>query len=236
MTVKLGQAIGAPRVEYAGYRQRGDITYDGWHWAFFQFRAGPRFLFRCETLAYTPRTGKPAKADFMVEHAALLLRPWTALPGSGGPPERPGGAGNAASARQRDVFDPATGRPLGFVRRPVRPFAWLMRQADEIYETLDCSLLATLWRPWFVVRSWEIYDAENKRRGIIYGHSVLDGAGHRLARFDAAAANAARFIAADGTELATLQGKPGDELLLAFTGAADPFTRMALLGAALSRA
>ena len=45
-----------------------------------------------------------------------------------------------------------------------------------------------------------------------------------------------RFIAANGTELATLQGKPGDELLLAFTGAADPFTRMALLGAALSRA
>ena len=172
----------------------------------------------------------------MVEHPALLLRPWGASAGAAGSAQGGGGAAEGAAARRRDVVDPVAGQLLGFVRRPLRPFAWLMRQADEIYETLDSSLLATLWRPWFVIRSWEIYDAENKRRGITLGHSVLDGAGHRLARLDASARDAGRFVAADGKELATLHINANAETLLTFTGAVDPFTRMALLGAALSRA
>jgi hypothetical protein len=172
----------------------------------------------------------------MVEHPALLLRPWGASGGAAGSIGGAGGAAEGADARRRDIIDPATGQVLGFVRRPLRPFAWLMRQADEIYETLDSSLLATLWRPWFVIRSWEIYDAENKRRGITLGQSVLDGAGNRLARFDAPALGAGRFLDPDGKELATLHIKANAEMLLTFTGAVDPFTRMALLGAALARA
>lgn len=156
----------------------------------------------------------------MVEHPALLLRCW----------RRSGASG----ALRREVADPESGRLLGFVHRPNRPFAWLTRQADEIHESEDDSLLATLWRPWFVIRSWEIYDAENKRRGIVYGPSVLDGAGHRLARLEPAPdRRSGRFVDADGKELATLERR-GEEALLGFTGAMDPFTRMALLAAALS--
>lgn len=160
----------------------------------------------------------------MLENPALLLRPWMT-------------SGDDPAERRRNVLDPATGDALGFVRGRGGLWSWLTRQALEIHETQDASLVATVRPPWFLIRSWEVFDAENRRVGVIYRRSILDGTGQRLARLEPPSTqHPARFLAAEGRELATLELRGDHSAVLRFSGADDPFTRMVLLGATLATA
>jgi hypothetical protein len=137
--------------------------------------------------------------------------------------------------RRRDIVTPDSEQTVGFVRCRRPRFAWLTRPTWEIYETPDASMLLTLKRPWLWWRFWEVLEADQRLVGMIYHQDLLDGSGHRLAVIQQTPGEAhGRFVAAAKQELGAFTRQADGGLLLAFDPAVDPFTRMTLLGAALT--
>jgi hypothetical protein len=162
----------------------------------------------------------------MLEYPTLLLLPWARGPG-----QLPG--------RRRTILDPATGKPLGFARpraTSLPPWLrWLLRSALEIVESEDESLLCTLSCPWFVLRGWEVSDADEHPVGALRGHLILDRYDRQLASVARAEGGGHRFLSPDGYELGFL-GPAAADMRLTFAEhlAGDPFARMMLLAAALA--
>src|SRR5579864_3784775 len=156
----------------------------------------------------------------MLECAELLMGSWT----------------QEGGIRQRAINGPETHR-LGRVRAVLPSWlSWLGRQVQEVLETDDDCLLMTLRRPWGLARTWEIFDAEERRVGILFRNLLLDGEGRHVAH---ARHNkdhrSGSFCDPDGSELGTFAVQES-ATLLAFSPTLEdnPFTRMILLGAVLS--
>src|SRR5262245_51231089 len=107
----------------------------------------------------------------MLEHSDLLIGPWQACASD------PTGRGRRGAFCRRDIVV-AEGRKLaGFACRQRRRLSWLIRRPVEVCETEDASLLATVWPPGWFSRTWEVYDAENRCRGLVDRAWLLDGSG-----------------------------------------------------------
>jgi hypothetical protein len=161
----------------------------------------------------------------MLEHPGLLLGPWQAPAGNARP-----------ESRTRTVIDPVSRARLGMVRRrpPSWPH-WLGREALEVYETDDESLLCTIWAPWWLSWSWEVYDADDRRVASIRSAQLRDALGRPLAALQPADNEHSRKLVTEaGVELGEWSVS-GDEILLQFAPALanEPLARMAFLGMVL---
>jgi hypothetical protein len=161
----------------------------------------------------------------MLEHPALLLRPWTAAD--------PGG-------RVRSVVAPG-GDAVGFVRqapaRSPRWLRWLERRSLEVYELPDSSLVFALRRGWGWPAGWHLADAEERLVGTLRGRALMDGLGHHLAVVEAPDAQGrGRFLTMQGRELGELTvEREGTRVSFAPALEGNPFARMMLLGAVLAQ-
>jgi len=162
----------------------------------------------------------------MLEQSSLLLGAWV-----------PPSAGSQEASPTRAVLEPVSRVRLGFVRRRHPPWSrWLGRQALDIYEAQDESLLSTVLAPWWLQRAWEVYDAEERRVAIVRGPEVLDGFGRPLALLhQEEKGRVTKFLTTEGVELGEWI-VTGEEALLQFAPAvvSQPFAKMALLGVLLS--
>jgi hypothetical protein len=165
----------------------------------------------------------------MLEHSHLLLRSWQNCPAD------PTGRNQPGRFRRRDIVEPESAQLVGLVRCGRTRFSWLTRPVWEIYELPDASLLITLKRPWLLWRFWEVFEADQRRVGMIYRHHLLDGGAQRLGVIrQGPGDNHGRFVAPGERELGTFVRQGDASLLLGFDPGVDPFTRMTLLGAALA--
>jgi hypothetical protein len=161
----------------------------------------------------------------MLEHPGLLLGPWQPTPA---------GAASPASLT-RLVIDPVSRARLGIVRRRARP-RWLGREALEVYETDDESLLCTVRAPWWLSWSWEVYDADDRRVATIRGTLLRDAMGRSLAALQPAETeHAQKLVTGAGVELGEVNVSV-EETLVQFAPALanEPLARMAFLGMVLS--
>jgi hypothetical protein len=165
----------------------------------------------------------------MLELPRLLVGPWVPAPDERAQPE---------TAATRAILDPAARARLGIVRERPRGWPrWLQRESLEVCETEDDSLLCTIRAPWLLAWATEIYDAEDRRVASVRGGEILDGLGRLVAVVQGdEAGTRGTFVARDGAKLADWQAS-GEEILLQFSElvAPQPFVKMALLGALLSR-
>jgi hypothetical protein len=165
----------------------------------------------------------------MLESAALRIRPWEFCAAD------PAGRQRRGVFHRRTIEDPASGNVLGFISSRRRWLSWLARKKLEVYESDDASLLMTLWGPGWLYRFWEIFDAEDRPRGVIDRAWLFDGVGEGLALLDLpAGGNSGRFVSPVGNELGTFQLLGAEGARLTFARNLDPFARMVLLGAILS--
>jgi hypothetical protein len=163
----------------------------------------------------------------MLEALSLLIYPWQVDAGGGAVPVRVVAEGSTR-ARLGEV------RWLG--RKERSWFEWLRGQRLEVVETDDDALLMTLVRPWGLAPRWDVYDAEERRVGMI-AYPAL---------FDSERGRRGTFMRQEGQ--ARIVG-PADDLLAECGPAADratflrfaprlernPFLRMLLLGGVLAR-
>src|SRR5438093_9380890 len=116
----------------------------------------------------------------MLEQPSLLLRPWVHTLEVVWPKTMVQGSG-----WMRLIVEPATDRSLGFAGWDTAGFTawlgWLGRKKIQVFESEDESLLMTLFRPWGILRTWEVLDAEECRVGHLFRDTVYDGHGPRLA-------------------------------------------------------
>jgi hypothetical protein len=167
----------------------------------------------------------------MLEHATLLLLPW-----SESPEKRATGRGRT---RTRAILDAVSGRPLGFARRcySALPWGlgWLARPVVEVHESEDASLLLTLHGPGWLLGGWEVLDADDHRVGRLRGSAVLDCLGRPLARVSSEpGGNTLRFLTSSGCASSILApSSAGAQLTFAQDLMGDPFAKMLLLAAAL---
>lgn len=139
----------------------------------------------------------------------------------------------------RRIVDLYSNQFLGLVRKEPAPgwnlWRWLKRPVWRVLETEDESLLLTLHCPWGFLRTWEVYDAEDRQVCTIHGNEVFDAAGHLRATMQRRGPSHQRLTSKEGVELATI-GRDGEGVELCFAGVieADPFAKMAVLGTALT--
>jgi hypothetical protein len=167
----------------------------------------------------------------MLEHPALLIRPWT-VPAAARPDGGPG------PGSTRDLLDTA-GRPVGVARWQLAPadawLPWLVRPTLTVHETDDEPLVFIVRRLWALTPSWEVCDADGNRVALLRRDWVWDRYGDCLAWLDRGAADGCRFHGRDGRELAYLSWA-SEDLRLEFGAELgdEPFVKMALLAAVLS--
>jgi hypothetical protein len=165
----------------------------------------------------------------MLECAGLWIRPWEISSADSA------GRAHRGVFRRRTILEPASNKVVGFVSAPQRWFSWLFRQKMEVYEGEDASLLMTVWGPGWLYRYWEIFDAEDRPRGVVDRAWLFDGVGEGLALLDLAAGqNSGKFVSPTGNDLGTFQLLGAEGARLTFAHNTDPFVRMVLLGAVLS--
>jgi len=163
----------------------------------------------------------------MLEEPELLICPWAA---DAGP--------STVAARKRLIRLPGSNRFLGLARSASAHawWSWLTRKTLQVFETEDASLLMTVYRPRGLRRTWEVYDAEERRVGFIYRDGLWESSGVRLAKIERnPAGGSGRFMSPSEAELATFELRP-DGILLVFKPAlaGKPFARMTVLAALLS--
>jgi hypothetical protein len=171
----------------------------------------------------------------MLEQPSLMLRPWIHSFEVAWPKAMVQGA-----AWVRHVVCPATDRPLGFAAWDTAGLpgllAWLGRKRIQVFESEDESLLMTLYRPWGFLRTWDIFDAEERRVGHLVRDVLYDGYGARMATMSSANDGSdSAWRDEEGVVLATWQDIPGQGRYFRFNEAdANPFLRMAALAGVLA--
>jgi hypothetical protein len=160
------------------------------------------------------------------------------------------------------IVDAANGNCVGSLegahRRPSW-FSWLLPSAWEVVETDDRSLVFTLRRSWRFSAEWCVRDSEGKRVGSVlekagrltpfrmcltdvprraverlYETRIEDSWGRCVAHLRTEDGGTALFVTPNGAELGSLSRQVEEtQLTFAEAVAADPFTRMLLLAAAL---
>jgi hypothetical protein len=159
----------------------------------------------------------------MLETASLLIHPWQ----------------HTEDGWSRLVVDAATSTALGRVRwlGPTERswFDWLRGQRLEVLETEDAALLMTLVRSWGLSRSWDVYDAEERRIGAIASPVLLDCEGGRRAYLDRADRHHGRLLSPESRVLADYARPSEAARLVRFAPDLEPnpFLRMLLLGCVL---
>src|SRR5262249_39560889 len=132
------------------------------------------------------------------------------------------------------------GAPLGLVRRGARSGGWLRWLAAcplEVCETEDAALLCVVRPVGWRRRAWRVLDAEERLAGIVRREVLLARYGNCLAlvRREAAGRSVA-FVSPEGLPLGALAPSAGGAVLtFAASVTNDPFARMVLLAAALTR-
>jgi hypothetical protein len=170
----------------------------------------------------------------MLERTTLLLLPWN----EGSPPA---GKTSQRSDHPRRVIDPENGAEVGTVRwrHPDASFwtRWLKPPLLEVREAVDEPLLCTLRRYWSWGPVWQVREADGHRVAMISRREIRNRADRRLAVFH-------EFPDRDEWEMQGQDGRPlavvrrsdeGDVLSFAPLVEGNPFVKMALLGAALTR-
>jgi hypothetical protein len=154
----------------------------------------------------------------MLEHNSLVLRP--------------GGASSPWT-----ILDP-TGRALGFACWQVTGsplWAWLVPSVLEVREQEDAPLVFTVRRGWGWRARFAVGDAEGRLIGRLAESAILDRQGRPIARY-VLAADGGGWRGPGGEELAHLtMGDSDRRLTFALASGPDPFLRMLLLAAALTR-
>jgi hypothetical protein len=159
----------------------------------------------------------------MLEQSALLLQPW--VPAAGG-------------GRGRAILDAAARTPLGLARTPAgrRAGSWFARPVVEIYETEDESLLCTVGRGWWPAGRWLVREADGHLVGSVRGPHVEDRRGRDVAVLRPGPDGGGPFLDTAGVELGRLEeGTDGLRLKFAVWLEGDPFARMLLLAAAVTK-
>jgi hypothetical protein len=112
----------------------------------------------------------------MLEAPSLLIHPWH-------------NSNGVQHGWSRLVLNGATSASLGSIRwiGPPRDawFASLRGHRLEVLETDDAALLMMLVRPWGMTRMWHVWDAEERRVGMVYPPVLMDGEGSRRGYVDA---------------------------------------------------
>jgi hypothetical protein len=161
----------------------------------------------------------------MLEQSALLLRPWPAAADAG-----------ADGAARRWIVDAATGTPLGFACWQAPPgkqwWSWLLPAVLAVHEAEDEPLLFTVCRFWGLGPSWVVRDADDRLVATVRRRRIEDRYGQTFLLVEAGPDGACRFRGRSGHEAGTLTRSP-EGIRVTFAAAANPFTRMALLAAAL---
>jgi hypothetical protein len=160
----------------------------------------------------------------MLEHDALVLRPWSAF-GRSTPPPTPFWA----------LLEPSSLDLVGLVRRePCRGSFFnrlLSRPHTAIHESDDEPLVCTIQRSWHFQISWEVRDAEGQPVGQ-FTSGVLRGSQNRRWRVHRRAEGCA-FGGDDGPALAEWIARDSDRVLtFSLASREDPLARMLALAAA----
>jgi hypothetical protein len=154
----------------------------------------------------------------MLEHATLMLRPL-----------------DAASAQA--IVDPETGAPLGSARPRAAGLLerWLAGPVVEVREHEDGSLLCVIRGGLLRPHRRLVHDADGRPVGAVRGRRLEGRDGRVVAvRRHGAETGGAVFVDAEGRPLAALRpAAAGAELAYTDAIAADPFTKMLVLAAAL---
>jgi len=163
----------------------------------------------------------------MVEHAALLIYPWTRFSANQG-----SGEWRAA------IADAADGNRLGFAQYPHnRWLAWLGSAKYKVYETEDESLLMTMDRGFFPI--WDVLDADDHDLGSVAKGMLLDRLRGLRARWEECfEGSSGRFLTPNGQELGQIDKSGGGAaLVLQFFAPTegDPLLRLVMLAAALTQ-
>lgn len=157
----------------------------------------------------------------MLEHATLLIHPWTRTTLDG------------AEAWLRSITD-AAGRSLGFVRLNLASLSWLFwvrKPQLEVFETEDAAHLLSVTRSWTMLSIWDVHDAEERFVGRIYPKSIVAGEGESIGFLDQE-----RILDAHGNAILRFSKRNGGVVEVAFGAdtASNPFLRMMLLGCVLT--
>jgi hypothetical protein len=169
-------------------------------------------------------------ALFMLERKGLAIGPWTAN-------LEPGWEKGPHLRRPLRELDSPT--MLGFVEwcQPKSSWlGWCRGMTLSVFETLDASLVMTLYRPWWPFSMWQVRDADDRRIGTFYRHFLFDGLGYWFAYLQAEAPGTGKFFTRTGVEMGSWQQGTAGETCLTFAQVPEssPFARMILLGMVLS--
>jgi hypothetical protein len=166
----------------------------------------------------------------MLEHQEFLVRP---------PMPEDRLDGETCSVPACAIVEPTAGRPLGFARwhfpAPRSWLSWLSRPVLMVHEAEDEPLVFTIQPLLGLTARWEVCDSDGHRIAIVRRKWVLDRFGDCLAWIQQMR-EGERFRGREGQELASTR-RSGAECLLRFTAELrdEPFVKMAILGAALTR-
>src|SRR5690242_16093173 len=144
----------------------------------------------------------------MLETDELSILPWSAaddLRVDDGP--------EIVAARR--ILDARTGKCLGFAAAQRK--RWWSGTTLRVHETEDASLLFSLYRPWGILRSWQVYDAEERLIGTFNGNYLFDGMGYLLACLHEDEAGAGTFVTRPGVELGSCSSRADGTWSLAFS-------------------
>jgi hypothetical protein len=172
----------------------------------------------------------------MLEQPSLLLRPWIhGLEGSW-PRSQLHGLGWV-----RAIVNPASESLLGFAAWNASMFpgwlGWLGRKRIAVFEGEDQSLLMTLYRAWHSPRTWDLFDADERRVARLAREAIYDSLGSKLAALCLSVDGSDSLLRGeDGSVLASWQDSAGHGCYFRFgeTGFTSPFTRMAALAGVLA--
>lgn len=162
----------------------------------------------------------------MLEKSGLLILPWTAVEGSANP------------LWTRAIRDAANDGPLGLAQTAAPATtrqSWWRGWSMQVLEGPDAALLMTVYRPFGILRMWQVLDAEEHRTGSFYRQLLCDGVTHPFAQLrDGRPGKRRPFVGKSGIELGSWEVRADGSGRLSFAEPFNPFLRMILLAKVLA--